>query len=235
MILVIFSAIVLVVNTIGVLTLIGWESVKFIQVNITCTTLTMNLTVFDGFYNDFVNILIFFSESVVHNETIFLRGNQNASTGQIMFQKVGTYYLSILEIKDSFNDIGLYSPLYVTAGSDSLFINLIAIPSTVSAYEQFQLQCKLTDRFGKPVIGKALSVSSTNLKLYGAFTVFASDSSVNFSLYTDVAGYFQLNVTGSSEIGTTSINFLPNLIKFIYISSNVFIIWVIKTKSVLGC
>ena len=180
----------------------------------------MNLTVYDGFYNDFVNILIFFSESVIYNDTVFLSGNENVTTGKIMFPKVGTYYLS-LETKDK--DVGSFSPLYVTAASELLFINVIASPSTVSSYELFQLQCNLTNRCGEPVIGKTLSVSSPNLRLYGTLTIFASESSANFSLFTDSAGSFKLNVTSGSAFGTASINILPNIVKFISISSNVLI------------
>ena len=184
----------------------------------------MNLTIFDGFYNDSVIIVIYSSESVVYNETVFLNGTEDVTTGKIMFQKTGTHYLSLLENKNSLKEIGSYSPLYVTAESDLFFINVLAIPSTVSSYEQFRLQCNLTNRCGEPVVGKILNVSSTNLRLFGTLTVLATESIVNFLLYAEITGSFKLNVTSGSAFGITSINIIPNSIKFISISSNVFII-----------
>ena len=153
-----------------------------------------------------VNVKGLSSGLTILDETISMNGNQVFITQKIIFPSVGSYSLALYESKSPNTQTGSYTTKVVTTGSALSYINVNAVPTSSSAYENFELQCTMTDGCGAPVTDKTLTVSSTTLTLYGTLIQTTSTSSANFALYA---------------IGTASITILTNVLKYVSISPSV--------------
>lgn len=177
----------------------------------------------NGPYNDPVRIYVYNVNTIatILDETISMNGNQVFSTQKIIFPSVGSYNLEMYETRNPFSKIGTYSTKSVITGSALSYINIVVSPTSVSAYESFELQCSMTDGCGAPVTDKTLDVSSSTLTVYGTLTKTTSTNSATFSLYAISIGTYQVNVTSGSIFGTASITILTDVLKYYSISPSV--------------
>jgi hypothetical protein len=146
---------------------------------------------------------------------------------------VGKYKAQVYEQKVNGNSgalltptlIDTYTEFDVTEGSSLSYINVVASPSSVSAYENFDLVCTFTDGCSAPMTtSSTIYVSSSTLTLYGTLMGTSTTSGITFPVYATALGTYSVNVTIGAIFGTASVTILTNSLNYISITPAVFYI-----------